>query len=275
MRYTFQAIKYVIKNFYYLLPLVALPALFLSASTDQETIYCVIETLGSPDSNVLHFEHIFYAISILNFSSWSAAISGLLAIVAIVLCGSLLMAMLEKHMRIGKRTFNGIFSKLNDNLLSTCWYVLLLLVIYELWTLLTATVVFVFSLIPVLALSYTLMGAALLFMHVVLVYAIGLIYLWLPCMQLTGFRARDALYYSHQISETSKWHILLAQLFTLLAAEGAVWVVAYFTQNGLLFTILTAVFYGIMIMIYCVRMQVAYFDLDNIERADLSPRYRA
>ena len=184
------------------------------------------------------------------------------------------MAMLEKHMRIGKRTFNGMLSKLNDNLLSTCGYVLLLLVIYEIWTLLTATVVYLFSLIPVVALAYALMAIAFFVMHVILVYVIGLIYLWLPCMQITGFKATDALYYAHRISESSQWHIVLGQLFSLFVAEAAICVFAIFAQNGILFTVLTAVFYALLIMIYCVRMQVAYFDLDNIERADLASRYR-
>lgn len=274
MKYTLQAIAYTVKNFIFLLPFVVLPALFLSASTDQEAIFCLIETLFSGKPSGLHFQHVFHGISILNFSSWGATFSGLLAVVSTVLCAAVLMAMLEKHMRIGKRTFNGIFSKLNDNLLPTCGYVLLLLIIYEIWTLLTAALVYALSLIPFVALAYVLMGVAYLAMHVLLLYAVGLIYLWLPCMQLTGFKAADALYYSYQISESSKWHILLGQLFSLLVVEAAIFVFALYAQNSVVFTVLTAVFYGIVMMIYCVRMQVVYFDLDNIERADLTYYYQ-
>lgn len=85
MRYTIQSIKYVLKNFLYLLPLVILPALFLSVSTDNEAILCAIETLLSGKPTDFHFIHIFRAISVLSFASWRASISGFFAIVSLVL----------------------------------------------------------------------------------------------------------------------------------------------------------------------------------------------
>lgn len=273
MRYTIQACKYVIKNFFYVLPFVILPALFFSVSTDEEAIKCLMETLIAGDFSELHFSHIFQAISILNFSSWKAIGSGIVGIIALVFCVALLMAMLEKHMRIGKRTFNGVFSKLNDNLISTCGYALLLLVIYEIWTLLTSALLFLISRFAVGALAYILCALVYLGMHVVLLYAISVIYLWLPCMQITGFKAAEALYYSNRLANPVKWKILLGQMLFLLCTETTLCLCVLFAPSPVLLTVLTTAFYAALIMVYCVRMQVAYFDLDNIERADLTRYY--
>ena len=273
MRYTIQACKYVIKNFFYLLPFVVLPALFFSVSTDEEAIGCLMETLLVGDFSNLHFSHIFRAISIFNFSSWKAVFSGVIGIVALVFCVALLMAMLEKHMRIGKRTFNGVFSKLNDNFISTCGYALLLLAIYELWTLFTSALLFLMSRFTTGALGYVLGSVIYLGMHVVLLYAVSVIYLWLPCMQITGFKALEALYYSNRLANPVKWMILLGQILFLLVFETTICLCVLFAPNPALLMLLTTAFYAVLIMVYCVRMQIAYFDLDNIERADLKKYY--
>ena len=274
MRYTIQACKYVIKNFFYVLPFVILPALFFSVSTDEKAIECLMDTLLAGDFSKLHFSHIFYAISIFNFSSWKAVGSGAVGIIALVFCVALLMAMLEKHMRIGKRTFNGVFSKLNDNFISTCGYALLLLAIYEVWTLLTSALLFLVSRFTVGVLAYILCALVYLGMHVVLLYAVSIIYLWLPCMQITGFRATEALYYSNRLANPVKWRILLGQILFLFVSETTVCLCVLFAPNPVLLMVLTTSFYAILIMVYCVRMQIAYFDLDNIERADLTRYYR-
>jgi hypothetical protein len=38
--------------------------------------------------------------------------------------------------------------------------------------------------------------------------------------------------------------------------------------NPVFFTVLSTFLYTLIIMLYCVRMQVVYFDRDNIERMD-------
>ena len=187
----------------------------------------------------------------------------------------MMLSLLDKHMRIGKRTYNGVFSKLNDNLLSTCGYVLLVLIIYEFWALVTAALLFFFTRITSAAIAYGFAFAVYFLMHVVLIYLIGLIYLWLPCMQITGFRAIEALQYSYQLMSPVKWKILIGQLSLLFFVQVLVCVCAYFTVIGsVVFTALTTILYTGLIMVYCVRMMVAYFDRDNIERADLKKYYQ-
>ncbi len=274
MRYTVQSTKYVFKNFLYLFPFAILPAIFLSISTDQEAVNSVIRAFFNGDINDWSFTAIFRAISILNFASWQAIVFGVVGIVVIVPCAALMMALLEKHMRIGKRTFNGILGKLNDNLISTCGYTLLILGIYEIWALLIAAFTFLFSMIEILPLAYALVAVTFILFHVLLVVVISTVYLWLPCMQITGFRAFEALVYSYHLMGQIKSRIIAAQLFILMLVEASLCACAVFVTAGLAFNIITALLYAGMLMIFCVRMQIAYFDRDHIERADLVKYYQ-
>ena len=74
-----------------------------------------------------------------------------------------------------------IFDKINFTV-----KIKILLAIFEIWSLLLAALLFMFSRITVTALAYILASLAFLGMHVLLFYIIGAIYLWLPCMQITG-----------------------------------------------------------------------------------------
>ncbi len=274
MKYTIQSTKYVCKNFFYLFPLVILPALFLSISTDQKAIYSVLAAIGKGNIQDWTFTNLFRAISVLNFGSWQSIVFGLVGIIAIVPCVALLMAMLEKHMRIGKRTFNGLWGKLNDNFLSTCGYFVLILAIYEVWTLLLTSILFLVSRIPLAALSYTFSTIIFLAFHVLLLVVISVFYLWLPCAQITGFRAYEALQYSYHLMGEIKAKIIAVQASILLVVEGLICLCAMLLPTGIVFNLFVAAFYVAVLLIYCVRMQIVYFDRDHIEREDLPKIYR-
>ncbi len=269
MKYTRQSAKYIARNFFYIFPLAILPAFLLSLSTDEVAISKVLTESLSGNIAAWSFSELFHAISILSFGNWQSVVFGILGIIAIVPCVALIMAFLEKHFRIGKKTFNGLFSKLNDNFISTCGYALLFVAVYEIWALLTSAVVYVMSMLPMTVLANVLSICFYVAMHVLLLYLVGLIYLWLPCMQITGFRAIEALQYSHQLVTPVKWRILGGQILFLLSTEAIICLCAVFVPGRLVFTLLTTALYAILLMLYFVRMQIAYFDRDQIERADL------
>lgn len=274
MKYTAQSSKYVAKNFPYLFPFAILPAIFLAISTDKAAIEKVLTAILQKNVHAWSFGEIFRAISVLNFVGWESIVFGIVGILAIIPCVALLMALLEKHMRIGKRTFNGLWGKLNDNFISTAGYALLLLGIYEFWALLAAAFLFLVSRITIFWLAMVFVVLVFILFHILLIVAISTIYLWLPCMQITGFRAYEALVYSYQLMGQIKNLIIAAQLCVLILTEGLICVCAYFIRNFLLFNVIVAVLYACLIMIFCVRMQIAYFDLDHIERADISKYYQ-
>lgn len=268
MKYTVQSTKYVLKNFFYIFPFAVLPAFFLSLSTDEEALISVLSAMFNGEISKWSFSELFRSISILSFSTWEAVIFGILGILVLVVCVALMMALLDKHFRFGKRTFNGVLSKLNDNFVSTCGYVFLLFIIYEFWSLVTAAFLFLASSILVPVLAYILAVVFFIAFHVLLLYGIGMIYLWLPCMQITGFRAFEALRYSQQLVAPVKWRIILGQIIFLFGTETLIGLCALFLSNSVIFTVLTTFLYAVLIMLYCVRMQITYFDRDSLERED-------
>jgi hypothetical protein len=274
MKYTVQAIKYVVKNFIFLLPFVVVPAIFLSFSTDEIAIRTVLRQAFSGNLNDWTFNELFRAVSILNFSSWQSITAGVLAVLTLIFCAALLMAFLEKHMRIGKRSCRTLFPKLNDNFLSTFGYVLLLLALYEVWALVTVALLFFVSRLSAVVMAYIFICIVVLAMFVVLLYVISMIYLWLPCMQITGFKPMEALNYSSALNAPVKWAILVGQLFFLCLTELAIFVCAWFSVDLLWFTVTSTAFYIVLIMVYTVRMQIVYFDRDNIDRVDTKAYYR-
>lgn len=274
MKYTVQSGKYILKNFLYVFPFAIIPALFLSFSTDKGALTTVLEAFFQRRLFGWTFTELFRAISVLNFGSWQSIVFGLIGILVIVPCVALMMALLEKHFRIGKRTFNGLWSKLNDNFISTCGFALLLVVIYEVWALISAAILFFISRLGMGLLAYILTVAFLLALHFVLLYVIGTVYLWMPCMQITGFRALEALHYSYQLILPVRWRILSGQAFFLILAEALICVCAWYIHSSLVFMLIATALYAILIMLFCVRMEVAYFDLDHIQRADLIYYYQ-
>lgn len=274
MKYTLQSGKYIFKNFPYVFAFALLPAVFLSVSTDKDALIAVLDAFFQGRLTSWTFPELFRAISVLNFGSWQSIVFGLIGILVAVPCVALLTALLEKHFRIGKRTFNGLWSKLNDNFISTCGFTVLLVLIYEIWALITAAVLFFISRMAMEILAYSLTVAFLLGLHLVLLYIVGTVYLWLPCMQITGFRALEALHYSYQLIQPVRWQILGGQAFFLLLTETLICVCAWYIHASLVFMLITTALYAFLIMLFCVRMEVAYFDRDHIQRADLTYYYQ-
>ncbi len=272
MKYTAQTSKYIFKNFFYTVPFVILPAFLLSLALAEDSIENVLNAAFTGNISTWSFADLFRTISVLNFGDPISTVTGLLGIIAIFPCVALFMAFLEKHMRIGKRTFNGLLSKLNDNIPSTFGYGLLFLAIYEIWSLITSALLYFLAMIPNVIVAYIAVGLIYLAMHVVLLYVVGQIYLWLPCMQITGFPMLEALEYSHQLLTPIQWKIIGRQILALLAAEALIGVCAIFLP-GSIFTLITTMVYALLLLYYCVRMEIAYFDCDHIERADLRKYY--
>ena len=272
MRYTIQSIKYVFKNFFYIFPLALLPALFLSFSLDKDAISRVLTSYftGEPSASV---PDIFRAVSIFNFRSLKAFFAGLAGVVLMVLCTALIFAFVEKHMRIGKRTFSGIFSKLNDNLISTCGICLLYVLLYEVWALITSALLFLVMIPETVGVVYVLSVIVFFGMHFVLLYIVSIFYLWLPCLQITGFRAFEALRYSYQLVSPVKKNIVFGQWISVTLAEVLLGLCSLFVPGRVAGFALATVSYALMTAIFCVRMQVVYFDRAQLERADLKRYY--
>lgn len=268
MKYTFKSLNYVFRNLGWLVLFGLFPAVFLAYSLDTATVAAILRDYfsGRPYAG---FSDIFHAVSIFNFHSVSATLADIFGAILVVACVAMMMAFMEKHMRIGKKTWNGLFSKLNDNLLSTLGIAVLFSAIYELWALITSALLLCVSFIGSKFVIYVLSVLVWLGMHVALLYVIALFYLWLPCLQITGFKSFEALSYSYQLAAGVKWTFVREQLLSMVIAEILFGVICIFVPWAWLELVLCSLVFAGLILIFVTRMQVAYFDRAQLDRADL------
>lgn len=272
MKYTAKSLNYIFRNLGWLVLFGLFPAVFLAYSIDTVTISALLRDYfsGRPYAS---FSDIFHSVSIFNFRSVSATFADILGVLLAVACVAMMMAFMEKHMRIGKKTWNGLFSKLNDNLLSTFGIAVLFAAIYELWAVITSALLLCVTFIASKTVIYAVSAAVWIGMHIALLSVISLFYLWLPCLQITGFKSFEALSYSYQLASGVKRTFVWEQFLSMAVSEILFGAVSIFVPWGWLKLVLnTAVFAG-LILLFVTRMQVAYFDRAQLERADLRKYY--
>lgn len=276
--YTSSSVKYVFKNFFYIVWLAILPALCMSAITclnDSRAFYLAFFT-GKTET--ITWTQIFNTFSLVRFQptavaragfgTFAAVIVNLVTLLVLVLCASMFLAMLDKHMRIGKRTLNGIVGKINDNLMSTLSVSILFTVMYELFALIFSSLAaYIFTVIALKPLQYVLFFVALVALFGALLYCVSLLYLWLPCMQVTGFKAFEALRYSNQITEKSKRRIASSMLLSVIVGNAFVIPAIMFWGFGAY--VVKFIVYMFFFLMFFVRMEIAYFDAAQIGREDL------
>ena len=272
MNYTIETLKYICKNFLYVVVFAFIPALFFSFTISESAVTSVLTNVfsGNPKES---FWNIFQTVSIFNFSSWESVVFGFIGVIACVFCVAMLTAFLEKHMRIGKRTLNGLVGKVNDNLISTCGFILLCLTVYEIWSVLLSALCYFVMQIPSVIIAYVSLGIIYIAMHAVLLYVLSIFYLWLPCMQITGFKAFEALRYSYQLVAPIQTKLVVGQVAFLLLCEALIGATVVLISGSIASFVAATILYATMILIYCIRMLVVYFDRAQIERADLKRYY--
>ena len=265
--------KYIFKNLWFVLPFALLPAAFFAFSFDYEALAVLMESLtaGIP---VVDFVLLFRAWSIIRFDSWIGAVAGIGVYLSCAIFMTGMLSLVEKHMRIGKRTLNGAFSQLWHHLFSSLAITLLFLFLYELWAgVLSALMYAIGSFITGTAGLVLLSVVAFIACTFVLLYCISTFYLWYPCVQLTGFGPYEALRYSHQlvINVRVKLVFTLFVSFLLLTA-GLIAMVVLLSE--IVFRVGLFVLFVFVFLSFCIRMETLYFATDRLEREDLKHSYK-
>lgn len=263
--------KYIFKNLWYVLPHAIVPAVFLALSLDYTAIAAFMKSFFAGDPTV-EFVEMFRVLSIVRVNSVLGGVYSVLAVASIIFFAALLLTFVEKHLRIGKRTLNGILGQFGNMLLPTALITLLFTALYELWAVVLSAVFVAVSSISSAAAVYVLETIAFLLSGFVLIFLVGAFYLWLPCMQITGFRPYDALIYSYRLASTVRRQLVLALAISLLVANAILAGVALLPFY--VFLPVAFVVYLFLFLSFVVKMETAYFATDKLDREDLIRSYR-
>ena len=106
-----------------------------------------------------------------------------------------------------------------------------------------------------------------------MVFVLSFFYLWLPTLQITGLRPFEALKYSYELLEPVRAKTVVSQALNLLFSQALLVLVAVFVPSTVASIVVAAILYGFLMLLFCTRMQVVYFDRSETERADLKKYY--
>lgn len=266
MRTVFGSWKYVFRNIWFLLPFAVVPAVFMALSLDYQGLQAVWGGFFSGDPRA-EFLELFRAWSFVRIDSWLGLIYSILAVVAVIFFMALLLAFVEKHMRLGKRTLSGIGAQFVNNLPSVIFAALAYLVLYEAWAVVLSAVMFAVSEISATATVYAADVVFILVFAFVLVYLATILYLWLPCRQMTGFRFFEAFLYSYRLTVGVRGKLVLSFAISL-AALFVVLCACSFLPAAVFYIVGVAAF-ALLFLNFCVRMEAVYFETDKLDREDL------
>ncbi len=263
--------KYIAKNLWYVLPFAIVPAVFLALSLDYTGISEAVRDFftGEPRADFVEYLRVW---GFLRIDSWVGALFSVLAVVCCVIFMTLMLAFVEKHLRIGKRTVSGVFSQLANLAFSTLFITLVYFVLYEVWSVVLAALLFVVAQIRVAALVYVLYCILVIGGGYVLLYLSSIFYLWLPCKQITGFGFYDSFLYSYRLVMKVRQKLILS----LAVSFGAlvVLVAGLSFAPGFVFRLVSVPLFAALFLSFGVRMETVYFYTDKLDREDVIKSYR-
>lgn len=271
MRIVFGGWKYIARNLWYVLPLMLIPAVFCALSVDYAALAAMVRGFFTGDPRV-GFLECFFAWSFLRFDSWQGALVSVFAVVCLAVLSSLLLVLVEKHMRLGRRTLSGAAVQMRSVLLPTVAVAFLYLILYEVWAVVLSAMLFAVSALRVTALVYVLEVLVLLLSGFALLYLATVFYLFLPCKQITGFDTYHAFLYSYRLMTGVRGRLLLSFLISF-AADVVLLTGASFLPRAV-FYVIAAVLYLFMSSSFLVRMLTVYYETDKLDREDLLHSYR-
>lgn len=271
MRTVFGSWKYLFKNAWFVLPLALLPAVFMALSLDYDRIEAVVRAFfsGAPQAGFLDFLHTW---SFIRFDGVLGAIYSVIAVLAAAVFMAAILAFVEKHMRLGKRTLGGIWTQFVNALLPAFVVVLAYVILYEIWAVVLSAVLYVISQVDLVAVTYLLYIVAVLLFLFVLVYLATVLYLWLPCKLMTGFGFFEAFLYSYRLMLERRWRLVLS--ITISVVLDLVVLCAAIFLPVAVFRVLGALVFLFLFPNFCIRMEVVYFETDKLDREDERRSYR-
>ncbi|MBR7186213.1 MAG: hypothetical protein IKD43_01830 [Clostridia bacterium] len=271
MKNLFESWKYILKNVWFVLPFAVMPAVFLALSLDYSAISTLIIGFftGNPR---LDFMGYFNAWSLFRFDSWLGGIFSLIAFLFIAIFAALMLTFVEKHLRIGKRSFSGVFAGFCNVLPASILITFVYAALYEVWALLVSALLFTISAIEATPAVYIFSITVVLIFTFALLYVATAFYLWLPCRQMTGFGFYDAFLYSYRLMIGVRWRLVLS--FTISYMGGIFLLICASLLPGYAFRIASVIIFAALFLSFCIRMETIYFETDKLDREDILHSYK-
>ena len=271
MRVVFGNWKYLFSNFWYVLVCGVIPAIFLALNFDYTAISTVLRGFlhGEPRT---HFVELLRAFGLIRIDSILGGVYTLFTYILCSLFAALLLSLVEKHMRIGKRSFSGMGTEMKHLLLPTFLIVLLFYALAESAAVILSALLFMIFSIKSTVVVYLLSVLSMLVIFFLFLYVFEVFYLWLPCMQITCFRPYHAFLYSYRLALGVRWKLLAAHALSLVVAIVVLGGMAFLPE--LIFRSVALIVCLFLYASMFIRMETVYFETDKLDREDIIKSYK-
>lgn len=220
---------YIVKNFWFMLPIVALPAVllgFVRASQYDNSPADFFISLFRHSSGGSEFKIENFSFDLFGYftgfnlgADWWIYLLGLISLF-FALC--MTVSAVERHMRLGLRSYTKIFTMLNESILAVLPYFVLALFLFEFISLIICGMIYLFYVLNISGwlLFFLSLGVTVAFYALYATFFL-LTILTVPSMLSDGYRFNVAVSYSARLVST-RLGIVIARFF---GTFGIAWVI--------------------------------------------------
>lgn len=265
MKYAINTLKYI-KNNPLLIPCYLIAAMAVAALADPFAFRAVADSCADgaiSGSYTLWLKFFLFV----NPTNWMTILTGVAAYVVLILDLAFIHSLIDKHIRFGSKSFRSIASGFNINVVNSLILAVFVILAELVFAFLTAAIVKTFASISVpyvYVVGFVICAA----LAALALYASSLFMLWLPCVEVTGFKKFEALTYSYLLSRPRA-----RGLFVSLAVPFALCYAACTTIEltcvPLAAFITVPLLAGAFFLYSSVLCYIAYAEAEGIEREDL------
>jgi hypothetical protein len=213
------------------------------------------------------FTEWFYFFILFNPSNVFTIIAGLAAYIVLILNLAFVQSLVDNHVRFGSRSIRSIASSFNINVVNSLIFAIFALFIHYLNGVIMAAIMKTCEVIPI-AYSY-IIGIVLCVLLIVFIFFVcSLFLLWLPCVEITGFKKYEALTYSYALARQRVWKIFAAFSIPVIVIVG-ISVAVCMTCIAAVSYIVVPLLIGLLFIYTSILCYMVYVDAEGIEREDL------
>jgi hypothetical protein len=249
-----------------LIPCFLVAAVAISLLTDNHSFTVIVSsaTDGTISDSFLSWLRFFI---VFNYSNWIMVLCGIAAYIVLISDLAFIHSLIDKHVRFGSKSFRSIASGFNINVVNSLIAALFAIPAMLVTAVIMAAIMKTCVLIPFdysYLLGVILCAALLIFM----LFLFSLFLLWLPCVEVTGFKKYEALNYSYALTRSRIGGIFLSAAIPAIFAV-VITVGIMFIENAFATYIAIPLIMAALFIYECVLSYIVYVDAEGIEREDL------
>ncbi len=264
MKYITDTLKYLKSNLL-LLPSLAVAIIACAPVVDYGAVENIVNSY-SDGQITASFADWFMAFMPYNSRNWLSVVLSIVGYIALVMDIAFIHSMVDKHIRFGSKSFRSIMSSYSINFIYGLIAMVAGMCAMLVLALLMALVMTAFSMLPSFAFIAGLVLCAAL--ALLLAFIAAHFFLWLPCVEITGYKITEAVYSSYAQAKTIRWRNFAAIVVPMIIATAITSLVGGFC-GPVATGAAGAVCFGCAFMVISVASYMAYADAEGLEREDL------